>query len=42
MKYNFYIVKFIDHLNLNVAKPDYHTGGKWLINGTKRRQENQL
>ena len=21
---------------------DQHTGGKWLINGTKRRKDNQL
>ena len=38
IKYN--IVKRIDHLNLNVAKLDYHTGGKWLVYDTKHRKEN--
>ena len=42
IKYNFQIVKLIDHLNLNVAELDHHTGGKWLVHGTKHRKENQL
>ena len=40
--YNFHIVKLIDHLNLIVAKLEHHTGGQWLVHGTKHRQENQL
>ena len=36
-KYNQKVqLRLIDYLNLNVAKPDYHTGG------TKYRKENQL
>ena len=42
MKYTFHIVRPKDHLNLNVTKLDYHTGGKCLVHGTKRRKENQL
>ena len=42
IKYNFLIAKLIDHLNLNVAKLNYHTGGKLFVHGTKRRKENQL
>ena len=42
IKYSFHIVRLIDHLNLNVTKLDHHTGGKWLVHGTKRRKENQL
>ena len=42
MKYSFHIVRLIDHLNLNVTKLDNHTGGKWLVHGTKRHKENQL
>ena len=38
MKYNFHIVKLIDHLNLIVAKQDYHTGGKWIVHDTKHPQ----
>ena len=30
------------HLKLNFKKVDQHTGGKWLIRGTKRRKDNQL
>ena len=30
------------HFKLDVQKKDQHTGDKWLINGTKRRKENQL
>ena len=42
IKYNFHIVKLIDHLNSIASKLDYHAGGKWLIHGTKHRKENQL
>ena len=31
-----------DHIKLNFQKVDQHTGGKWLIHGTKRRKDNQL
>ena len=27
---------------LDFQKVDQHTGGKWLIHGTKRRKNNQL
>ena len=27
---------------LDSQKVDQHTGGKWLIHGTKRRKDNQL
>ena len=30
------------HFKLNFQKVDQHTGGKWLIHGTKRRKDNQL
>ena len=30
------------HLQLDFQKVDKHTGGKWLIHGTKRRKDNQL
>ena len=30
------------HFKLDVQKVDQHTGGKWLINGTKRHKDNQL
>ena len=30
------------HFKLDVQKVDQHTGGKWLIYGTKRRKGNQL
>ena len=30
------------HSKLDFQKVDQHTGGKWLIHGTKRRKENQL
>ena len=30
------------HLKLNFQKVDQHTVGKWLIHGTKRRNDNQL
>ena len=42
MKFNIHTVRLIDHLNLNVTKLDHHTGGKWLVYGTKRCKENQL
>ena len=30
------------HFNLDFQKVAQHTGGKWLIHGTKRRKDNQL
>ena len=30
------------HFKLDFQKLDQHTGGKWLIHGTKRRKDNQL
>ena len=30
------------HFKLDFQKMDQHTGGKWLIHGTKRRKDNQL
>ena len=30
------------HFKLDFQKKDQHTGGKWLIHGTKRRKDNQL
>ena len=30
------------HFKLYFQKVDQHTGGKWLIYGTKRRKDNQL
>ena len=30
------------HFKLEFQKVDQHTGGKWLIHGTKRRNDNQL
>ena len=30
------------HLKLYFQKGDQHTGGKWLIHGTKRRKDDQL
>ena len=30
------------HVKLNLQKVDQHTGGKWLIHGTKRCKDNQL
>ena len=30
------------HFKLDFQKVDQHTGGKWLIQGTKRRKDNQL
>ena len=30
------------HFQLNPPKVDQHTGGKWLIHGTKRHKDNQL
>ena len=29
-------------LDFQFQKVDQHTGGKWLIHGTKRRKDNQL
>ena len=31
-----------NHFKHDSQKVDQHTGGKWLINGTKRRKDNQL
>ena len=30
------------HFELDFQKVDQHTGGKWLITGTKRRKDNQF
>ena len=30
------------HSKLDFQKVDQHTGGKWLIHGTKSRKDNQL
>ena len=30
------------HFKLYFKKVDQHTGGKWLVHGTKRRKDNQL
>ena len=30
------------HFKLDFQKVDQHTGGKWLIQGTKRHKDNQL
>ena len=30
------------HIKLDFQKMDQYTGGKWLINGTKRRKDNQM
>ena len=30
------------HFELDFQKVDQHTGGKWLIHGTKWRKDNQL
>ena len=30
------------HFKLDFQKGDQHTGGKWLIHGTKRHKDNQL
>ena len=30
------------HFKLDFQNVDQHAGGKWLINGTKRRKDNQL
>ena len=30
------------HFKLDFQKVDQHTGGKWLIYGTKRRKDDQL
>ena len=30
------------YFKLDFQKVDQHTGGKWLIHGTKRRKDNQL
>ena len=30
------------HFKLDFQNVDQHTGGKWLIHGTKRRKDNQF
>ena len=30
------------HFKLDFQKVDQHTGGKWLIPGSRRRKDNQL
>ena len=30
------------YVKLDFQNVDQHTGGKWLIHGTKRRKDNQL
>ena len=30
------------HFKLDLPKVDQHTGGKWLIHGTKRHRDTQL
>ena len=30
------------HFKLDFQKVDQHTGGKWLIHGTKRHKDNHL
>ena len=36
-----YLQTYYD-FKLDFQKVDQHTGGKWLIHGTKRRKDNQL
>ena len=31
-----------NHFKLDFQKVGQHTGGRWLIHGTKRRKDNQL
>ena len=31
-----------NHVKLDLKKVDQHTGGKWLIYGTKHHKDNQL
>ena len=31
-----------NHFKLDFQKMEQHTGGKWLIHGTKRSKDNQL
>ena len=40
----FHYVKLTNQLSYktNLQKVDQHTGGKWLIYGTKHRKDNQL
>ena len=45
MKRLFFIVSNLQthyHFKLDVQKVDQHTGGKWLIHGTKHRKDNQV
>ena len=41
------VIPYVNLTNLLIFKLDFqkvdqHTGGKWLIHGTKRRKDNQL
>ena len=41
----FYLISNLQtyyHFKLDFQKVDQHTGGKWLIHGTKRQNGNQL
>ena len=42
--FNFLYVKLTKQLSfsINFQKVNQHTGGKWLIHGTKRHKDNQL
>ena len=44
MKKYHHCVKFTYPLSFQtrIPKVDQHTGGKWLIHGTKHRKDNQL
>ena len=44
MKKHHHCVKFTYPLSFQtrIPKVDQHTGGKWLIHGTKHRKDNQL
>ena len=33
---------YVQITNLDFQKVEQHTGGNWLIHGTKRRKDNQL
>ena len=43
-KFGFIYVKLAKyyHFNQDFQNVDQHTGGKWVIRGTKRRKDNQL
>ena len=45
MKEMFSIISHLQtnyHFKLDIQKVDLHTGGKWLIHGTKHREDIQL